>query len=380
MSEEPITPQPDWKSKLRETFQNHWSRVSTKWNESELPAKIQTKFLIPLKERFVQALPQDLARSLPRTFDPAAMAEWTGQALQRQGAAFYGKLATLLLCTYFLADLSALYLSGLVPNPPLSRGGARSYNPDRRSRTADDYAVIWARNLFNSQGRIPGEENPTDPNADPGGTPVRTTLPFTLVGTMILEDELRSIATIEDKSASTVYPVRMQDEIPSKARIIKIEPRKVIFLNTSSGRREFIDLPEDLATSNPRITIGKPRGGIGNTAGAGIEKVAPNQFNVARGEVDKALQDLNQVLTQARAVPNFENGMPAGYKLFQIVPGSIYDKLGLQNGDVIQGFDGENVNDPGKAFEKLGSLKTTNHLELTIKRDGRTQNFAYDIR
>jgi general secretion pathway protein C len=78
-------------------------------------------------------------------------------------------------------------------------------------------------------------------------------------------------------------------------------------------------------------------------------------------------------------VPNFENGQLAGYKLFQIVPGSIYDKLGLQNGDVIAGLNGQAINDPGKAFEMLSELKTSSHLELQIKRDGRVSNFAYNI-
>lgn len=375
MSEETKPPKPDWKTRVREATSTNLQRISQKLNESKLPGRFQEKVFTPAREKLVKFLPADLAKSLPRTFEPLALAEWTGQAFQRQGAGFYGKLVTIALCTYFLADIAALSLNSLVPNPPVSRGSL-NYGGGRTVRQVNDYEAVWARNLFNSQGRIPGEEPTGDPNFDPGGTPIRTTLPFNLVGTVILENELKSIATIEDKSASIVYPVRIQDEIPNKARILKIEPRRVVFLNTGSRQREYVELPEDLAVSNPRISLGaKPSAG-----GAGIEKVAPNQFNVSRTEVDRALSDLNQVLTQARAVPNFENGQPAGYKLFQIVPGSIYDKLGLQNGDIIMGFDGENVNDPGKAFEKLGNLKNTSRLELSIKRDGRTQNFAYDIR
>ena len=96
----------------------------------------------------------------------------------------------------------------------------------------EDYNVIFSRNLFNSQGIIPGEEGPnTGAPIDLGGAPVRTSLPFNLIGTMILRDETRSIATIEDKSASMVYPVRETDEIPAKAKILRIEPRKVTFIN-----------------------------------------------------------------------------------------------------------------------------------------------------
>jgi hypothetical protein len=128
---------------------------------------------------------------------------------------------------------------------------------------------------------------------DNDAAPVRTTLPFNLVGTLILQDELRSIATIEDKSASMVYPVRATDEIPSKARILRVEPRKVTFINISNGRKEFVDLPDDGSlppVNNPRVTV-RPTGG----GGPGIEKVSENQFNVARTELDAALKDLNKV-------------------------------------------------------------------------------------
>ncbi|MCM2278694.1 MAG: hypothetical protein NDJ89_11525 [Oligoflexia bacterium] len=305
----------------------------------------------------------------------AGWTEWAASSIQKQGFGAYGKLLTILLCTFFLADLTALLAGKYIPEPPSSRGtrGAVGF---RRQGSLDEYAAIFARNLFNSKGLIPGEELPTggEPQ-DLGGAPVKTTLPFNLIGTLILRDELRSIATIEDKSASLVYPVRVDDEIPAKARIIKVEPTRVTFVNTASGRREYVELPEDLSRA-PRISLGGPK----TAGGAGIEQVSPTQYTVSRLEVDKALSDFNNILTQARAVPNFENGLPAGYKLFQIVPGSIYDKLGLRNGDVITGLDGQPINDPGKAFEMLSRLKDSNHLELQVKKDGRSLTYSYDIK
>lgn len=356
---------PSLKSRL---FQ--WiGRSSEKLQASGAPDRV--------RERFERVLPRSLARSLPSTFEPAALAEWAGQAFQGQSASFYGKLLTVLFCTFFLADLTAILADRFIPEPPSSRS-VRGFGNNARRRSVEDYSIIWARNLFNSMGRIPGEETPS---GDRGGAPVRTTLPLNLIGTLILKDELKSIATIEDRSAQTVYPVRQDDEIPTKARILKIEARKVIFINTATGQREFIDMPEE-NIGNTKITVqaGNNSTSSARSAGPGIEKLSPTQFNVSRSEVDKALSDFNNILTQARAVPNFENGVPAGYKLFQIVPGSIYDKLGLQNGDTICGLNGQGINDPGKAFEMLGELKTSSHMELCIKRDGRTQNFAYDIR
>lgn len=309
-----------------------------------------------------------------QNFDPQAATEWANRALQKQGTGFYGVLATITLSSFFLADLTALLVGEFIPEPPASRMG-RFSTGSGRLKSVSDYEAIFARNLFNSAGNIPGEANSQSPTSDPGGTPVKTNLPLNLIGTLIMSNELRSIATIEDRSASMVYPVRIDDEIGEKIRILSIEPRRVIFLNKASSRREYIELPEDTGTA-PRITPGRPTA----AAGAGIEKVAPNQFNIARSEVDRALGDINNILTQARAVPNIENGVAAGYKLFQIVPGSIYDKLGLQNGDIISGVNGELINDPARAFELLGGIKTASHLELQVRKDGRQMTYSYDIR
>ena len=326
----------------------------------------------PLMQRFESQLEK---------LEPLRLAESLSTALQGKGISYLGTGLTILLCSWFLADVAGLVAGKYIPEPKVTQSfGNRGQI--RRSRSIDEYQVISSRNLFNSAGRIPGEEVAPGTPVDPGGAPIKTSLPFNLIGTLILRNELQSIATIEDKSASMVYPVRVDDEIPSKAKIIKIESHKVIFFNPSSGRREYIDIPEDL-TQGAKIQLQSSlpsAPSLKSQPGAGVERVSTGQFNIARAEVEKTLSDLNNVLTQARAVPNFENGVPAGYKLFQIVPGSIYEKLGLQNGDVISGLNGQPINDPGKAFELLSELKTASHLELQVKKDGKVQNYSYDIR
>lgn len=365
-----LTVMSQWREKLRTRLRAAKEKAAPK--VSAFSDWLNANVLTPLdgktkewkiRKQIKQALPGDLT-------DPMVVADLFQRTFQKGNASFYGKLATLTICMFFLADLSALLVDRYVPEPPPTRSARRSER--RRSVTLEDYQAIIARNLFSSKGLIPGEETPG--TQDMGGVPVRTGLPLNLVGTLILQNELRSIGTIEDRSSQMVYPVRTMDEIPSKIRVIKVEPRKVIFLNLSSGRREFVDLPEDNLAISTRIATPVTR-----ATSPGVEKVSDTQWNISRSEVDRTLADLNNVLTQARCVPNFENGLPAGFKCFQIQKGSIYDKLGLQDNDVLVGLNGEAINDPGKAFELLNQLKTANHLELSVKRNGKQQNFAYDF-
>jgi S1-C subfamily serine protease len=100
---------------------------------------------------------------------------------------------------------------------------------------------------------------------------------------------------------------------------------------------------------------------------------------VARGEkapptAGGATANLAMILAQARCVPELESGRPSGYRCFEIQPGSVYDKLGLEDNDVITRVDGAPLDNPAVAFAKLNaaSLGTHEKLTLTIRRGGRT--------
>ncbi len=222
---------------------------------------------------------------VPSKWEPSVLLEKAAQVVQKQGGNFYVTAGTIVLSTYFAADIVALGLGSFIPTTPLFAPSGVGMSPGfysppgeglGRPRAPEDYAAIFGRNLFNSEGKIPGEEAPQEgPIQDQGGAPVRTSLPIQLIGTLVLSNELKSIATIEDKSASLVFPVRMEDEIPGKLRVLAVEPRRVIFVNLSSGRREFSELPED-STTAPRINLGAPTASTG-----GIEQVSANRFNIS---------------------------------------------------------------------------------------------------
>ena len=92
-----------------------------------------------------------------------------------------------------------------------------------------------------------------------------------------------------------------------------------------------------------------------------------------------ALTNLNDLAMQARIVPSFKNGQADGFKLFSIRPDSLYSKIGIQNGDVIERINGLDINSPDKALEAYGKLKSANALDLTVERNGAPQNFHYAI-
>lgn len=286
----------------------------------------------------------------------------------------YFKMAFVAFASYFLADTVSLFTDSFIPEAPVVPP-PKIVKKAEKQRTVADYNVILKRNIFNSKGLIPKDETLANQPAR------KTSLPLNLVGTVVLADELKSIAAIEDKSANMVFPVRVDDAIDGKIKVTKIEKFRVYFINESTGHPEYVEIIDDLPQFNIGVQSPAPRSGDGNTKGfQGVTQKNDTSFEIERSIIDKSMANMGEVLQQARAVPNFENGMPDGYRLMQIVPGSIYEQLGLKNNDVLCGVNGESLNDPAKAFQLFNEIKSISHLELCVKRNGRKIVMNYDVK
>lgn len=272
----------------------------------------------------------------------------------------------IIACAYFVADFVATAIRPLIPEIKAPRSITSS---TYKRRQLADYDVILSRNLFNEKGLIPN----TDDMNTGFGPPVRSSLPLNLTGIITVQDELKSVASVEDKGSNQVMAVRVNDYVNPEVLVQKIESNKMIFFNKSSGRREFIELPEDQI--GPTIRRKAP-----TATGGGISKDSDTHFTIEKTFLDKTLADMSKVVQQARCVPNFENGKPDGYRCFQIEAGSIYQKLGLEENDVICGLNGEPLNDPAQAFAVFNKLKEMTSLDICIKRNGRISNKTYDFR
>jgi general secretion pathway protein C len=115
-------------------------------------------------------------------------------------------------------------------------------------------------------------------------------------------------------------------------------------------------------------------------ATAGIRQVQPNQWVLDKQEVNAALGNLSQLLTKARVVPNFVDGKPNGFKIMSIAPDSLYAKIGLQNGDVLQQINGVEIKDPENFMRVFQQLKDEPRIALDFVRNNRRESFNYEIR
>jgi general secretion pathway protein C len=111
-----------------------------------------------------------------------------------------------------------------------------------------------------------------------------------------------------------------------------------------------------------------------------VKQVSDSEFVIDEEEVESALGNINQLLTQIRVVPNFQDGKADGFKVFAIKPQSIFAKIGLKNGDVIRKVNDQDITSPEKAFGVFQELRNEKNLTVEISRRGQNQSLNYEIR
>lgn len=271
-----------------------------------------------------------------------------------------------------IADLGVLYSrTNFLPTPPpkstARRVATRRPPPDRST-----YNVVTTRNIFNPDGKIP-DPHGAGPKVRPEDPPVPSTLPLQLMGTIVHVNPKRSVASISLKNKNDMIATKVDDIIPDNlATVTKIERNKVYFRNNMSTRLEYIEMKDDTKLISVSSNRGRQEGEV--------KVLSDTDRELKRDDVNKLTNNLPELLQQARAIQNYgPNGQPNGFRVMDLQPGSIYERLGIKRGDVITGVNGDPVDSPAKAMELYNALRTSSNINLQIERNGRRETLNFNI-
>ncbi|MCZ6553634.1 MAG: hypothetical protein O7A67_07495, partial [SAR324 cluster bacterium] len=103
------------------------------------------------------------------------------------------------------------------------------------------------------------------------------------------------------------------------------------------------------------------------------------EITVPKAEVEKAFENFAEIAGQAAAVPIIENGEPKGFQLRKIKAGSIFQRLGLRNNDLIQGVNGESLTTADQALRLFTVFRNEREIVLDIIRNDQPIQLAYTI-
>ena len=115
-------------------------------------------------------------------------------------------------------------------------------------------------------------------------------------------------------------------------------------------------------------------------AGAAAPSVSPGSLVLNRSEIGAGLQDMGSMLRQAQVRPYFNAGVPDGFMISSIQAGSLYQKMGIVDGDIIQGVNNRAIRTADDMMDLYNVIKSGSGMALSIKRRGNPETLNYQFR
>ena len=109
-----------------------------------------------------------------------------------------------------------------------------------------------------------------------------------------------------------------------------------------------------------------------------IKKIGENSYIIRKSGIKRL--NLSVVYTQMHAVPDIVDGKITGYKVLNVVPGSVFWDMGIRRMDVIKDVNGVPLKSPAEAIGLLTGLQNENSLSLNVQRGGGRITLNYKIK
>jgi hypothetical protein len=277
-----------------------------------------------------------------------------------------------------LAGLASVWIEAtLVPDltpPPVARAQA----PAPRIQPMSAFDPIFSANVFHARRST---------TSGPGAT-ATAPLRLTLTGTFRIGSVGFALIVGSDGKTEEVFRVgecipRNEPPAPpqcpaDRGRLTRVEHDRitvdfggrptvyVMEANTAIAGQPAPNVPETPAS-------GTPAAFAQNRTGNTIEMRLP------AAEVEKAFENFSEIVRQALVVPFTKDGATVGFQIQRIQPGSVFQRLGLQNQDVIKGVNGQAITTADQALRLFTLFRNERRVMMDVDRGTDALRLSYII-
>ena len=308
---------------------------------------------------------------------------FAGKRLKVLVRLFFTVLAAWLTATIF-ASLSTHFLmgKGFFSGRASGRGkNSAQVDTAKKLNYRDVRKAVLKRNIFNATGEVPDQKELADNSAQEqalAGKCNKPTLKIKVVGTIYLGGD-NSIVSVREASYSQADTYRVGDELIGyeDVRIVAIEREQIVIDNGGSRECYKIKKPANIADRTagyqPRKRPAKPQAGDGgNRGGAVVLDSAWVEAQLGPG--------FSQVLKSARLIPNSDGESINGFKIFAIKKGTLFNKIGLRNGDIIQKVNDTSLEQAEQGFALYQTFQEDQEIVFNIMRKNKPQTISVVIK
>lgn len=286
--------------------------------------------------------------------------------------------------TYLVGKNGALLL-GLIKSPePKKISRPNSASTDIVNTSQEDITKVTHINLFNAKNSeqevTKGPKIDIDSIVCTSGESL-SALPLKLMDTVVLQDSVKSVAAVQIRGRTDLLNIREGERLETLAEVSRINRLSVVLKNLETGACEYIGNSDDATAPMPaNMKILSPQKGKALLNANNPEiKSTGNNFKISKTYRNKMLANINQILTEAKAVQITNPDGTLAYKMTEVIPGSIYSQLNIQENDIITHINGKKIENLNELMSLLGRIKEIDQFQLTLKRNGMNENLEYNF-
>jgi type II secretory pathway component PulC len=294
---------------------------------------------------------------------------------QRQKLHRLFQYSFVVLLTFTLAKTVGIILSGSNDYKGLPKNASLNLKKENALNSKDIIQIKNAK-LFKTEAKKvevnQKAKQPTNLVCDKADGKSR--LPIKLINTIILQDSIKSVASIQVKSDSVLQELRVGEKINDMAKIGKIERSRLIIKNLKTGTCESIESDEEAQDYSP-IAVLSPK--ASKTFKKTLKKIKGienkgNDFIIEKSFLKAKLANPGDILKQARGIQINNPDGTISFKIVEVEPGGVFAHLGIENNDIITQINGQSINDLNAIMSLFSKLQGQNlsKLGLNIKRGG----------
>ena len=247
---------------------------------------------------------------------------------------------------------------------PLTNQTATSRNNISSSGTTDnfqhnqlqDYGIIIERNIFLSTLNAVSDKQSEGEHFDSE----QKITDFDLKGTVVCNSSFGFIF-IEERDTHKQKLYRLGDNIGA-AKLIKIT-RNTATLRID-GRETTLKVKATLEGSL-----------LPNSPSSATSK----NMTLSKKTVNENLSDLKSIMSQAVMRPYLNKGVQEGLIISNIAPNSLYEKMGLQNGDILIDVNNKPLQSADNLLQTVNLMQSGSSIDLNVKRNGKIETINYSF-
>mgnify|MGYP000632631531 CR=1 FL=1 len=286
-------------------------------------------------------------------------------------ALFFSFILYSILITYFSSQVMKSFFINLKNSVQPARTNDED-NSINEINTRIYQKNIMARNIFNRTGEIPFDDSDEGANLSSDKlfekaqcAPETEKMPVEMIGIIYTGNPKTSLVALKDPKVLTADIYRVGDKILDYPLY---SVSKITGPNSAEFRNGHKKICLSLVTiDGANIASGSNTSSIPN----GNEGAESDETVLTMDFVKNELGDgFVNILKSSRLVPAMTEGKMEGFKIFSILPNTLFDKIGLKNGDIITKINSVDLNDPSQGFQIYEAFQNENILNLSIKRGG----------